>query len=337
MKVAVFSTKGYDREFLQRANQQYRHELFFFEPHLTLETCSLGFGFPAVCVFVHDQLNGKVLPLLFEHGTRLIALRCAGFNNVDLISTQELGLKVVRVPAYSPQGVAEHTLALILALNRKIHRSYTRVREGNFSLEGLLGFELYGQTMGIIGTGKIGTTLARIMQGFGVRLLAYDPVPSPECQALGVQYVALEELFRQSDILSLHLPLMPETYHMIDRRVLGQMKPGVMIINTSRGGLVDTQALVDGLKSGKIGYLGLDVYEEEEDLFFEDLSGHVIQDDVFTRLLTFPNVIITGHQAFFTRNALENIAQVTLKNIADFEQGAVSAENEVTVSHLKTK
>ena len=318
MKVAVFNTKSYDRQFLEEANQSYRHELKFFDIPLNFETCKLAFGFEAVCGFVNDHFNREVLTQLAAHGTKLIALRCAGFNNVDLAAAKQLNLTVIRVPAYSPYGVAEHAMALILALNRKIYRAYNRIRDGNFSLEGLLGFEIYGKTVGILGTGRIGYAMARILQGFGTKVLAYDVIRNPECEALGVRYVSKEELFKLSDIISLHLPLNKETYHLIDKKALAQMKDGVMLINTSRGGLIDSVCLIEGLKSGKIGYLGLDVYEEEEALFFEDLTGQVIQDDIFARLLTFPNVIITGHQAFFTNTAMENIAHTTLKNISDF-------------------
>jgi D-lactate dehydrogenase len=330
MKVAFFSTKHYDREFFEAVNQTFGHELVFFEPRLTPETSPLAIGFPAVCAFVNDVLNAKVLAALASQDTRLIALRSAGFNHVDLAAAKKLGLTVLRVPAYSPYAVAEHTVALMLALNRKIHRAYNRVREGNFALEGLLGSDLHGQTVGIIGTGKIGQIVARIMQGFGCRLLAYDLYPSAECEQLGVRYLTLPELFGQADIISLHCPLTPENYHLINPSTLDQMKHGVMLVNTSRGALIDTLAVIETLKSGQVGYLGLDVYEEESDLFFEDLSDRVIQDDVFARLLTFPNVIITGHQAFFTHNALERIAEVTLANISDFEQGRPSS-NEVTV------
>ncbi len=332
MKTAVFNTKPYDRKFLEEANKSFGHELVFFEPHLTPETCKLAFGFEAICVFVNDRLDKNILTLLAEHGTRLIALRCAGFNNIDIKAAGELGLTIARVPAYSPHGVAEHAVALILALNRKIYRAHHRVREGNFSIDGLLGFELYGKNVGVIGTGKIGTNLARIMQGFGCNILAYDPVENPDCQKIGVKYSSLDELFAQSDIISLHLPLVKDTYHIIDASALAKMKPGVMLINTSRGGLINTAAVVEGLKSGKVGYLGLDVYEEEEEIFFEDLSGDILQDDTFARLLTFPNVVITGHQAFFTHTALKNIAETTLQNIADFEQGELSLVNTVTVN-----
>jgi D-lactate dehydrogenase len=330
VKVAFFSTKPYDHQFFEATNQTFGHELVFFEPRLTLSTSPLAAGFPALCAFVNDDLSAPVLARLAQQGTRLIALRSAGFNHVDLAAAKELGLTILRVPAYSPYAVAEHTAALILALNRKIYRAYNRVREGNFALEGLLGFDLNGLTVGIIGTGQIGQIVARIMQGFGCHLLAYDIYPSAEAKALGVHYVTLPELFGQADIITLHCPLTPENYHLINVATLNEMKPGVMLINTSRGALIDTLAVIEALKSGQVGNLGLDVYEEESDLFFEDLSGQVIRDDIFARLLTFPNVIITGHQAFFTRNALERIAEVTLTNISDFEQGVASA-NEVTV------
>ncbi|MBI1928655.1 2-hydroxyacid dehydrogenase [Candidatus Poribacteria bacterium] len=334
MKVAVFSTKSYDRRFLEAANAAYGHELIFFESRLTHETSALASKFPGVCVFVNDQLDATLLTALAREETRLIALRCAGFNNVDVTTAHGLGLTVVRVPAYSPYAVAEHTVGLILALNRKIHRAYNRVREGNFALDGLLGFDLHERTVGIVGTGKVGTIVAQIMRGFGCHLLAYDLFPNPGCEGLGVKYVSLPALFAASDIITLHCPLMPETHHLINTQALGQMKPGVMLVNTSRGALIDTRAVIEALKSGQIGYLGLDVYEEEADLFFEDLSGHLLQDDVFARLLTFPNVIITGHQAFFTQNALERIAETTLANITAFEKGQ-ACPNEVTVSLLR--
>ncbi len=330
MRVAVFSTKVYDRSFLEAANTKYGHELSFFEPRLTYETASLASGFAAVCIFVNDQLDARTLEVLAEGGTRLIALRCAGFNNVDLTAAQQHGMMVVRVPAYSPYAVAEHTVALLLALNRKIHRAYARVREGNFALDGLLGFDLHGLMVGIVGTGKIGVRVAKIMLGFGCRILAYDLFPNPECEQAGVRYATLREVFAGADIVSLHCPLTPETYHLIDAQAIDRMKRGVVLINTSRGALIDAAAVVEGLKSGQIGYLGLDVYEEEADLFFEDLSNEVIQDDVFARLLTFPNVIVTGHQAFFTHTALQNIADTTLANIKEVEQSG-SCANVVTV------
>ncbi len=328
MKIAVFSTKNYDKEFLTKANARYGHQLTFLEPRLTAETAKLGFGFEAVCVFVNDCLDKDVLTLLADNGVRAVVLRCAGFNNVDLVAAETAGLKVLRVPAYSPHGVAEHAVALILALNRKLIRANNRVHEGNFALEGLMGSELYGSTVGIIGTGKIGVCMARIMKGFGCHVIGYDEHTNPECLALGVKYVPKEELYKTADIISLHLPLMPTTYHMINAQAVKQMKTGVMLINTSRGGLIDTSAVITGLKSGRIGYLGLDVYEEES-LFFQDFSGYVIQDDVFARLMTFSNVIVTGHQAFFTSNALTNIAETTLKNAKDFETGELDPRNVV--------
>lgn len=320
MRVAVFSTKPYDRRFLQEANARHRHELLFLEPRLGPETVALARGFEAICPFVNDDLDGSVLGELAEYGCRLLALRSAGFNHVDLEAADRLGIAVARVPAYSPFAVAEHALGLILALNRKFHRAYNRVREGNFSLDGLLGFDLRGKTVGIVGTGKIGTTFARLLSGFGCRLLASDPFPSAEAGEM-VEYVSLDELLASSDVVSLHCPLTPSTHHLIDEEAVSRMKEGVMLVNTSRGALVDTVAVIDGLKSGRIGYLGLDVYEEEEDLFFEDLSGKVIRDDVFSRLLTFPNVIVTGHQAFFTQEALGAIAATTLQNVSAFERG----------------
>lgn len=329
MKVAVFSTKPYDRTFLQEANRQYRHELTFLEPRLQLETVELAAQHPGVCVFVNDRLDAGVLESLHRGGTTAVALRCAGFNNVDLAAAEGLGIRVVRVPAYSPYAVAEHTVGLILTLNRKIHRSFVRVREGNFSLDGLLGFDLHGRTIGIVGTGQIGSKVARIMSGFGCRLLGYDVAPNPECEALGLRYVALEQLFVESDIISLNCPLTPETHHMINAETIARMKTGVMLINTSRGAVIDTKAVIDGLKKGKVGYLGIDVYEEEADYFFEDLSEHVITDDVLARLLTFPNVLVTSHQAFFTREALTAIAETTLRNLQDLEDRG-SSVNEVS-------
>jgi D-lactate dehydrogenase len=319
VKVAVFSTRPYDEHFLNQANAN-NHALTFFEVKLSLATAQLAAGHEVVCAFVNDDLQREVLGHLAKNGVKLIALRSAGFNHVDLVAAQALGLTVVRVPAYSPYAVAEHALALILALNRRLHRAYNRVREGNFSLDGLLGFDLHGKTVGIIGTGKIGAIFANIMSGFGCRLLAYDPFPNKELGAL-VSYVTLEQLLHDSDVVSLHCPLTPETYHLINKTSVAHMKPGVMLINTSRGALVDTPAVIEGLKDGKIGFLGLDVYEEESDLFFEDLSNRVIQDDVFSRLLTFPNVLITGHQGFFTQEAIVNIAETTVANITAFERG----------------
>lgn len=319
MKVAVFSTKTYDRQFLESLGD--RHELKFLEPRLDPMTVPLAQDCQAACLFVNDIADRETLTELARVGVKNLALRSAGFNNVDLDAARELGIRVARVPGYSPYAVAEHAVALMLALDRRIHRAYARVREGNFSLEGLLGFDLRLRTVGIVGTGQIGHAVAKILRGFGCRILAYDVQPNPDCLSLGVEYVELDRLFSESDVITLHCPLTPETYHLIDETAIAKMKPGVMIINTSRGALVDTPAAIEGLKTHRIGHLGLDVYEEEGDLFFEDLSDRVITDDVFSRLLTFPNVIVTGHQAFFTQNALTEIARVTGENLDAFEAG----------------
>lgn len=321
MQVAFFSTKPYDKQAFEEANAAHNHELVFFEPHLTVKTAALAKGFAAVCVFINDPLTAETLRAIAKTGTRAIALRCAGFNNVDLAVAKDLGMTVVRVPAYSPYAVAEHAVGLILMLNRKLYRAYNRVRDDNFALQGLLGFDLHGKTVGVVGTGKIGQCFAQIMQGFGCQLLAYDVQPNPACVALGVQYVELTDLLAQSDVVSLHCPLLPATYHLINGDSLQHLKPGAMLINTSRGGLVDTQAVIDALKSGQVGYFGTDVYEEEESLFFEDLSDTVIQDDTFQLLQSFTNVVVTAHQAFFTREALTNIAETTLSNLDAVEAG----------------
>lgn len=321
MKIAVFSTKPYDRRFFDVANLKYSKDISFFEPPLNHETARLADGFKIICAFVHDILDSHTLKMLLEGGTRFIALRSAGYNNVDLKAAKTLGMRVARVPAYSPHAVAEHAVALVLDLNRRIHRAFARVRDGNFALEGLLGFDLCGKTVGVLGTGKIGLVMVQIMKGFGCEVIAYDPVPNSDCGKLGGQYVSLEELFHSSDIISLHCPLTPQTHHLINGNSVSQMKKGVMLINTSRGRILDTVAVIQGLKDGKIGYLGLDVYEEEDQLFFEDLSNKIIQDDVFSRLLTFPNVLVTAHQGFFTQEALKAIAEVTLSNIDNFEKG----------------
>ncbi len=332
MRVAVFSTKRYDEESLSAARESGGFDvgLTFFEARLTESTAALARGFPVVCAFVNDELSRPVLQELARHGTRLIALRSAGFNNIDLGAAAELGITVARVPDYSPYAVAEFTLALVLALNRKLPRAYTRVREGNFSLDGLLGFDLHGKTAGVVGTGKIGSIVARVLLGLGVRVLASDIAPSDALAALGVRYTHLDDLLAESDIVSLHCPLLPETHHLIDREAVLKMKPGVMLINTSRGGLIDTAAVIRGLKSGRIGYLGLDVYEEEAEYFFEDFSTRVIEDDTLSRLLTFPNVIVTGHQGYFTAQALRDIARTTLANIEEFASGR-PLTNEVRV------
>lgn len=321
MRVSVYSTKPYDITSLRAANESAGHDLVFLEPRLSAATAPLAAGSGAVCAFVNDDLRADVLVQLHELGVRLVALRSAGFNHVDLATASRLGLVVARVPGYSPYAVAEHAVGLILSLNRKTHRAYNRVRENNFALTGLLGFDLHGRTVGVIGTGQIGAVFARIMLGFGCRVLASDPYPDPACRQAGVEYVEQAHLLAQSHIVALHCPLTPQTHHLIDEAAVAQMRDGVMIVNTSRGALVDTSAVIAGLKAGKIGYLGLDVYEEEADLFFEDLSDRVVNDDVFARLLTFPNVLITGHQAFFTVEALSNIAATTIGNLTAYEQG----------------
>lgn len=332
--MAFFSAKPYERPFFTTADPLGRHPISYFEARLTPETASLARGYAGVCAFVNDNLNAEVLSRLAEGGVRFVVLRSAGFNHVDLEAALRLDIRVARVPAYSPHAVAEHAVALMLDLNRKIHRAYARVREGNFSLDGLMGFDMNGLTAGIVGTGRIGVCAARILAGFGMKLLACDTYESPEALELGVEYVSHDRLFAESDIISLHCPLTPETHHLIDARAVSRMKRGVMIINTSRGKVVDSKAVVDGLKSGAIGSLGLDVYEEEGDLFYQDLSDKVIQDDVFSRLITFPNVLITGHQAFFTRNAMEAIAQVTVGNLDAFEDTGTSPNKVAAESHV---
>lgn len=335
MKTAVFSSKRYDRQFLGEANRAAGtpHDFSFFEVRLDSDTAPLADGYGAVCCFVNDTLDRAVLEMLARDGVRLAALRSAGFNHVDLAAARDLGITVARVPAYSPASIAEHTAALILSLNRKIHKAYLRVREGNFALDGLLGFDLSGKTVGIVGTGRIGIGVARIMKGFGCEILACDPAVNEELQALGGRYVDLPELLAQSDIVTLHCPLSPDTHHLIDAEAILRMKPNAMLINTSRGAVVDTRALIGGLKRGEIGSVGLDVYEEEGDLFFENLSDTMIQDDVFARLLTFPNVLITGHQAFFTQEAMQAIAQTTIGNISSFADSG-KALHEVSVEKL---
>lgn len=335
MKIAFFDTHQFERNIFQKENEKFNHEIAFFESRLTEQTANAVAGYPCVCAFVNDRLDSKTLQAISANGTRLIALRSAGFNHVDLESARDFGLQVVRVPEYSPHAVAEHAVALILSLNRKIHRAYNRVREGNFSLDGLVGFDLYKKTVGVVGTGRIGSVLAKIMNGFGCQVLAFDRMQNPTLVAAGVQYVSLDELLRKSDIISLHVPLTPETHYIIDSKALLLTKPGVMLINTGRGALIDTKALIQHLKSGHIGCAGLDVYEEEEGIFFENLSDQILQDDQLARLLTFPNVLLTSHQAFLTEEALTNIAQTTLQNIAEFENGK-DLSNEVSAEkHLK--
>ena len=326
-RVAVFSSKPYDETYLSTKGKEHTISFHFFETRLNEETASLCASFDTVCVFVNDIVDKTVLEKLKSVGVKHIALRCAGFNNVDLDVAKTLGFKVSRVPAYSPEAVAEHTVALILGLNRKLHKAYNRVKEDNFSLVGLLGFNLSGKTVGVIGTGKIGACVCKILQGFGCRVLGYDVTPDKTLTALGVEYTSLDNLIQSSDIISLHCPLNKATTHLIDANAISQMKDSVMLINTSRGGLVDTDAVIQGLKSKKIGHLGLDVYEMESELFFEDLSDEIILDDEFQRLLTFPNVLITGHQGFFTQEALTQIATTTVSNILSAEKGETDTDN----------
>lgn len=326
MDVVLYSARDHDRTSFARANEAPGHRLRFVAARLDPVTAGHARGADAVCVFVNDRVDREVVDVLADQGIRVLALRSTGFNHVDLRAAEERGITVIRVPAYSPHAVAEHTVGLLLALVRRLHRAHARVREGNFSLRGLLGFDLHGRTVGVVGTGRIGTVFARILRGFGCRILAHDPEPSPALVEEGVRYVSFDALLEGSDVVSLHCPLTPETHHLIDADAIARMRPGVTLLNTSRGGLVDTRALTDGLKSGRIGHLGLDVYEEEGDLFFEDLSDTVLQDDVFARLLTFPNVLVTGHQAFFTEEALAAIADTTLRNLDLLERGEACAD-----------
>ena len=334
MRVAIFDTHAYDRQAFDSANERHGHSLTFFEPRLTSATAPLVAGFAAVCSFVNDRLDHDTLAQLHGGGVRLIALRSAGFNHVDLQAAVSLGLPVVRVPEYSPYAVAEHAVGLVLALNRKIHRAFNRVREANFSLDGLVGFDLHGKTVGLVGTGRIGAVMARIMRGFGCHVLASDVQPNQRlAEDLQLRYVELPELYRESDIVSLHVPLTPVTHHLIDAAALAAMNRGVMLINTGRGALIDTRALIDALKQEHVGAAGLDVYEEEEGIFFRNLSDQVLQDDVLARLLTFTNVLITSHQGFLTREALANIAETTLASVDAFERGEPLI-NEIRAEHV---
>jgi len=322
MRVAVFGTKTYDRQSLEAANTRFGHALTFLEPRLDADTLPLAHGFPAVCVFVNDLVDAAVLEALQAGGTRVVALRCAGHNNVDLAAATRFGIAVVRVPAYSPHAVAEFTIGLMLALDRNIHRAWARTRDNNFALDGLVGRTLYGRTVGVVGTGRIGAIVARALRlGFGCEVLTFDPVPDEALLAEGVRSVDRATLLNQAEIISLHCPLTPETRHFIDADAIARARPGLMIVNTSRGALIDTTAVIEGLKSRKLGGVALDVYEQEEGLFFEDLSNEIIQDDVFQRLLTFPNVLVTGHQAYLTAEALAAIAETTLASLGDFEAG----------------
>lgn len=321
MKITFFSAKPYDRETFDKLNESFGFELEYFETHLGPHIINAVEQTEAVCVFVNDKLDAQVLGELSLKGVKVIALRCAGFNNVDLESAKMLGIKVCRVPAYSPEAVAEHSVAMLLTLNRKTHKAYNRVREQNFSLNGLMGFNVNGKTVGVLGTGNIGTSFCKILIGFGCNIVAFDLTPNPELVNLGVNYLAKEEVFKCADILSLHCPLNESTHHIINKEAIGMMKKGVMIINSSRGGLIDTKAAIDGLKTKQIGYLGLDVYEHEGKLFFRDLSSNIIEDDTIQRLMSFPNVLITAHQAFLTEEALQQIASTTLKNIDEILNG----------------
>ncbi len=321
MRIAVFDTHRYDREALERSNQDGGHDLVFFETRLTAATAGLAAGCAAVCAFVNDRLDAPALEVLAGAGVRLVLLRSAGYNHVDLAAAARLGLVVTRVPAYSPHAVAEHTFALLLAVIRKLPRAHARVRDGNFSLDGLVGFDLVGKTFGVVGTGQIGAVVARIALGFGCQVVAFDVTPDVALVTAGVRYVPLDELYATADVVTLHVPLLPATKHLLDAHALARMKPGVVVVNTSRGALVDTKALVDALKRGHVGGAALDVYEEEAGVFFDDHSNLPLQDDVLARLLTFPNVLITSHQAFLTHEALATIAATTLASARAFERG----------------
>jgi D-lactate dehydrogenase len=320
MKISFFSTQKYEKPIFEQINKFHHHEISYYDFHLNSDSIGAVAPTDVVCCFVNDSINDKVIDKLYERGVQLIALRSAGYNNIDNVYAQKKGISVCRVPSYSPQAIAEHAVALILCLNRKIHHAHNRIREGNFSLNGLMGFNLNKKTVGIIGTGQIGTALSNILNGFGCHLLACDPQPNEYCLGLGVNYVSLNTLLENSDIVSLNCPLNDETYHMIGYDACNIMKQGSMLINTGRGKLLDTKAVIDALKSKKLGYLGIDVYEEEEPLFFENHSDEIINDDVFCRLQTFPNVLITGHQGFFTQEAVHSIATTTMENISNFEK-----------------
>lgn len=318
MKIAFFDTHSYEKSVFEQINQKYKFDINFLPMRLNEKTMQLAEDHDAVCCFVNDRVTGQVLSFLKESGVKLVALRSAGFNHVDIFAAQKIGLPVVRVPEYSPHAVAELAVALLLSLNRKVHRAYARVREMNFSLEGLVGFDLFGKTVGIVGTGKIGTVFAEIMLGFGCKVLAYDLQKNSELEKAGVRYTELTELYKSSDIVSLHVPLTPKTRYLIDSQAFSLMKKGVILINTGRGALIKTSDLIKALKTRHLGGAGLDVYEEEEGIFFEDLSISGVDDDQLARLLTFPNVLITSHQGFLTQEALQNIATTTLENITEF-------------------
>lgn len=330
MDIAVFSAKPYDREYLDAANASHSHRLQYFEDPLDVETVSLAAGHGAVCIFVNDRVDAAVLEALERGGTQLVALRCTGFNNVDLKAAEDRGIKVVRVVDYSPNSVAEHAVALLMAIDRKVHRAYNRTRDFNFSLDGLMGFDLCGKTVAVIGTGKIGRVFARIMVGFGCNVIGYDLFPSPEFEALGARYAQRGEIGERADIVSLHCPLTIDTYHIIDAAALSRAKPGALLVNTSRGGLIDAEAAIAALTSGQLGGLAIDVYEQEAELFFRDLSGTIVTDDTLRRLVTLPNVIVTGHQAFLTREAVSTICETTLQSVTEFEAGR-ALSNEISV------
>ncbi len=325
MKMLFYSARPYDRESMDAVAASHGHEFDYVEAGLSLETTVLAKGYTAVCGFVNDRFDAAVLEQLSQGGVGLVSLRCTGFNNVDLEAARKLGMQVARVAEYSPYSVAEFTVSLIQVLNRKLHKAYIRAREDHFLLDGLLGFDLHGKTVGICGTGKIGAVLARILDGFGCRLLGHDLAPNDACVRLGMRYTGLDDLLAQSDIVSLHVPLVPDTHHMINAESLARMKPGAFLINTSRGALVDTRALIEALKSGHLGGAALDVYEEESGIFFQDHMGEVMKDDVFARLLSFPNVVVTGHQGYFTREALADIAAATVANLDDYADGRTNA------------
>lgn len=322
MKTAVFSTRRYDKSLLTQANSEAGHELVFLQDRLTRDTAALAAGCAAVCVFVNDNVDAEVLALLAAQGTRLVATRSTGYNHVDAAAAARLGIEVVRVTDYSPHSVAEFAVGLLLAVNRKIARASVRTRDGNFELDGLMGFDLHGKTVGVVGTGKIGTIFARIMRGFGCTVLGHDPQPNPVFNAIGGRYVAVQELMAQSDVVSLHCPLTEHTRHIVNAQTLAGAKRGAILVNTSRGALVDTEAAIEALKTGQLGGLAIDVYEQEASLFFQDLSSTIITDDVIQRLVSFPNVIVTGHQAFFTQEAIGQIMQTTIASISAFERGA---------------
>ena len=322
MKTAVFSTRRYDKSLLTQANGEAGHELVFLQDRLTRDTAALAAGCAAVCVFVNDNVDAEVLALLAAQGTRLVATRSTGYNHVDAAAAARLGIEVVRVTDYSPHSVAEFAVGLLLAVNRKIARASVRTRDGNFELDGLMGFDLHGKTVGVVGTGKIGTIFARIMRGFGCTVLGHDPQPNPVFNAIGGRYVAVQELMAQSDVVSLHCPLTEHTRHIVNAQTLAGAKRGAILVNTSRGALVDTEAAIEALKTGQLGGLAIDVYEQEASLFFQDLSSTIITDDVIQRLVSFPNVIVTGHQAFFTQEAIGQIMQTTIASISAFERGA---------------